>query len=263
MLVPGLTVIPPVAGVPQRPIEPNITQGVDNVYCVDTLVTPGAFPNGGAIPLSITLVWTDPTVAPTAAQQLVNNLDLFVIPPTGPRATGNSGNSSMPGQGPDTINNIEKITFAFPSSTLNAAGQRQSNAYEVVVRATLVPQGPQSYSLVITGPGLQITTTAGQGGCPAVAPPAPSGGGGAAAGAAIAIDGSVPATTFISSVAALAAAVVILAAVAGYLVWRGGPAKSDAGSVRTTNALSGVSLNGPAQWGEGKGAVPVSPTLKA
>ena len=105
LLVPGLTVLPFVNGAPTSPVEPVADHGSEGVYCVDTSMPAGAFPNGGALPLTFTLVWTDPAVSPAAAQQLVNNLDLIVIPPSGPTATGNSGNSSAATQALDTINN--------------------------------------------------------------------------------------------------------------------------------------------------------------
>jgi hypothetical protein len=45
-----------------------------------------------------------------SSQQLVKNLDLAVVPPPGPVARGNAGNSSSVGQAADTINNPKRST---------------------------------------------------------------------------------------------------------------------------------------------------------
>ena len=168
LLLPGLVIA--TGGAPQSPVEPTIMHGQETSYCIDTSMPLGAFPNGGAIALTFTLVWTDPPVSPAAAQQLVNNLDLIVLPPVGPEACGNSGNATAPNQGLDTINNVEVISFASPLATLDAANgnKRLQSAYKVVIRGADVPT-PQRYSLVVTGPGVTLTPAA-DAGCPAVEP---------------------------------------------------------------------------------------------
>ena len=219
LLLPGLVVQPPVAGKAVPAVEPTIMHGQEAVFCVDTSKPAGAFPNGGEMPLTVTIAWTDPPVSPAAAQQLVNNLDLFVIPPFGPTATGNSGNSSSPNQGTDTINNIETVSFAAPVATTDAAngGARLTSAYKIVVRGADVPT-PQAYALVVTGPGLTLIASS-NAACPATEPSpspqaAPSQGTPSLAPAASS-DG-VALTTFVATVAGLAAAVGLLSVVIGY-----------------------------------------------
>ena len=63
-------------------------------YCISTSVAPsqcltGAV-GGGCIPLSLTLVWTDPPGSPASLYALVNDLDLVVITPAGKLLRGNN-----------------------------------------------------------------------------------------------------------------------------------------------------------------------------
>lgn len=88
-----------------------------------------------AIPLQVTLVWTDYPGSPAAANQLVNDLDLTVVGPDGREWHGNGVNDG------DRTNNVEGIDIAQP-----ARGR-----YRVIVRAHNVPHGPQSYALVVAG----------------------------------------------------------------------------------------------------------------
>jgi hypothetical protein len=85
--------------------------------------------------LYVTLVWTDPPAQASAAQTLVNDLDLQV---TGPAGTfiGNGGS------GPDRKNNVESIRLENP-----AAG-----AYVITVQAQRVNGtfGAQPFALVAT-----------------------------------------------------------------------------------------------------------------
>jgi len=104
-------------------------------------------------------VWTDPPSTPGAALNLVNDLDLIVRPPSGnPIAYGNAPNATAPGQTPDTINNVEHLSFFAP-------GISGSNPFRVEIRGTTVPvNAPQKYALVVTGPGVSLTV--GTPGCP-------------------------------------------------------------------------------------------------
>jgi hypothetical protein len=90
-----------------------------------------------AAPLSITLVWTDAPAAPYTYTALVNDLDLIVTAPNGHRFYGNFG--SLPYA--DRINNVERLDFPTPLL----------GTYWVQVQGFNVPEGPQTYSLVITG----------------------------------------------------------------------------------------------------------------
>lgn len=91
---------------------------------------------GNSLPLSVTLVWTDPPGAPLAARELVNNLDLTV---TDPEARVYRGNGVV-----DAVNNVETVDLLSPVQ----------GAYTVTVSAVNVPTGPQPFALVISG---QIT----------------------------------------------------------------------------------------------------------
>jgi hypothetical protein len=110
------------------------------------------------VPLTATLVWTDPPAQPLAARALVNDLDLIVTPP-GRGAAPVFGNTDPLARvsAPDTQNNVERA--AFPASTFFSPGVPA--AFRVVVRGTAVTVGaPQKYSLVLTGPGLQLSAPA-------------------------------------------------------------------------------------------------------
>lgn len=126
-------------------------------FCLDTTIV-GAGPI--ILPLIITLVWTDRAALPGATNQLVNNLDLTVVTPTGAIARGNppNGNSTAPSQVADSLNNVEVLTFPTPVSTVNPDGSRALPAYLISIKGTNVPIGPQSYSLVASGPGLSLST---------------------------------------------------------------------------------------------------------
>jgi hypothetical protein len=77
-------------------------------------------------PLTATLVWSDYPAALAAAQQLVNDLDLLLISP--------SGLTNRPA---DRLNNIEQIHISAP----------ESGTYQLLVHGHQVPKGPQPYAL--------------------------------------------------------------------------------------------------------------------
>ena len=100
-----------------------------------------------------------------------------MVTPDGRLLRGNNDESTPQNfQEPDDRNNVEKLVIALPSSTLSwpaaggAATKRVSTPFHVIVRGTYVPQGPQAFSLVVTGPAV---TMAASGSCGDV--PAPSG----------------------------------------------------------------------------------------
>jgi len=211
MVLPGI-VIP---GTGARAVEPQLSTGGVQIYCVDTVVPAGGSGGGGQLPLSATLVWTDPPAAPASVVNLINNLDLQAVPPAGaPIAYGNGAtDAATPGQVPDTLNNVEKLVYAAPVSTLAAVGgARVAAPYRIVVRGRAVPQGPQNYALVITGPGVVMAPAGSCGGDPT--PPeeaqaeAQAEAGGAAAAAAGAPTGVVAAGAVAGGLIMLAAAAV-------------------------------------------------------
>jgi hypothetical protein len=87
-----------------------------------------------AIPLQVTLVWTDYPGSPAAARQLVNDLDLRVVGPDGREWYGN-------GVRGDRTNNVEGVDIFLPPR----------GHYRIIVEAYNVPQGPQPYALVVAG----------------------------------------------------------------------------------------------------------------
>jgi len=95
-----------------------------------------------SVPFRVTLVWTDYPGSLAAAKALVNDLDLEVIGPDGTHYFGNGG------PGPDRLNNVEDVVVVEPSE----------GHYQVVVTAYNVPQGPQPYAIVASGP-IEITPT--------------------------------------------------------------------------------------------------------
>ncbi|UOQ53158.1 S8 family serine peptidase [Hymenobacter cellulosivorans] len=95
--------------------------------------------------LKVTLAWTDPEASPTAAQALVNDLDLELVH----LASGRSWKpwvlsayphadslSQLPKRRADHLNNVEQISLAAP----------QAGEYAVRVRGTAVA-GPQAFSV--------------------------------------------------------------------------------------------------------------------
>jgi hypothetical protein len=110
------------------------------------------------VPLLATLAWTDPPAQPFAARALVNDLDL-VVTPAARGAAPVFGNQEplATAPAPDRLNNVERV--AFPAALHFAAGRNA--AFLVVVRgASVVAAAPQNYSLVVTGPGLQLVAPA-------------------------------------------------------------------------------------------------------
>lgn len=94
------------------------------------------------LPLEVTLVWSDYPSTPSAALNLVNDLDLTV---TGGGETfkGNvyASGQSTPGGSYDRLNNVECVQINTPAI----------GAYVVRVEGYNVPQGPQKFALVVTG----------------------------------------------------------------------------------------------------------------
>jgi hypothetical protein len=113
----------------------TLAAGQEHTY--DINIAAGPDPVLGS-EVKVTLVWTDPAAQPQAAAPLINNLDLQVI----------SGGQTLTGNNKvDTTSNVEQVVIA--SGT---AGPLQ-----IKVKGTAVPQGPQKYALVVSGP-LQVTS---------------------------------------------------------------------------------------------------------
>ena len=92
-------------------------------------------------PFKVTLVWSDFPSTETAAQNLVNDLDLIVTSPGGTQYQGNvfTGGWSQAGGSPDRINNVENVYVQAA-----AAG-----TWTVQINGFNVPNGPQPFALVV------------------------------------------------------------------------------------------------------------------
>jgi hypothetical protein len=94
-------------------------------------------------PFKVTLVWSDFPSTETAAQNLVNNLNLLVTAPGGAQYGGNvfSGGWSVTGGSADAVNNVENVYLqSAPAGT-----------YTVEISGANVPQGPQPFALIVDG----------------------------------------------------------------------------------------------------------------
>ncbi|KAK9815059.1 hypothetical protein WJX73_006174 [Symbiochloris irregularis] len=107
--------------------KPFVIRTQVDQYCVQAA--------GG--PITITLVWADPPADVTAAQALVNDLDLTV------HADSLSGYSLRGNGAPggDHVNNVEQVNLPYTTSGLVV----------ITVSATSLPMAPQNYSLVVQG----------------------------------------------------------------------------------------------------------------
>ncbi|WP_167879456.1 S8 family serine peptidase, partial [Methanococcoides sp. NM1] len=91
-------------------------------------------------PLKISLVWTDYPASLSAADTLVNNLDLKL---ESPNTTIYYGNGA-----PDTKNNVEQIYLEVT----------EGGWYNISVNGINIPSGPQPFALVISGAFTNDTT---------------------------------------------------------------------------------------------------------
>ena len=119
-------------------IEDSIDQG--EVYTADITAS------GNEV--RVTLVWTDPAGERLAEKVLVNDLDLtvvsgktteypWVLDPANPASNATKGTNDR--------DPVEQVELTAPSG----------EALEIVVSATNVPEGPQKFSLIISGVGTQ------------------------------------------------------------------------------------------------------------
>jgi hypothetical protein len=97
------------------------------------------------MPLRITLVWNDPPASPMASAVLVNNLDLRVADANNEWHMGNEHISydykTDKLVTPDDINNSEQVSIA----------SAPPGDYMVQVLGMNIPEGPQSFALIIRG----------------------------------------------------------------------------------------------------------------
>lgn len=117
------------------PVSPRTMIFFDNSSGLGTSQTWNVNYNVSNIPepLRVTLVWSDYPGSSFAGNALVNDLDLIV---TGPNETY-YGNGA-----PDNRNNVEQVELLSPSM----------GSYTITVNGVNIPQGPQPFALVISGP---------------------------------------------------------------------------------------------------------------
>jgi len=148
LLLPGLS---------STGVDPSITDDGANIYCIDTK-TPST--GSGALPFSVTLVWTDPAGSTLATTALVNDLDLQVTLPGGKTVLYGNVDPKAPVQRADKLNNVEKVSISSPPYTLSSDGKKRlASSFRVLVRGSAVIFGPQKYSLVVTGAGVSLSDT--------------------------------------------------------------------------------------------------------
>jgi len=107
----------------------------------------------GSIPsMKASIAWDDEPATPSATVQLVNDLDLTLISPSGQTYYPFVLNPSNPGltatTGADHLNNQEQIIVPNP----------QAGTWIIRVRGNNIPVGPQRYSIVFTGAGSALIT---------------------------------------------------------------------------------------------------------
>jgi len=105
-------------------------------------------PPGNTQPLKITMAWDDVPGTPNVNPVLVNDLDLVVTSPSNVRAYpwtlpglagANTGNPAVQ-TAENHVDNIEQVYVAAP----------QEGVWQVTVRGTTVPSGPQPFSITAT-----------------------------------------------------------------------------------------------------------------
>ena len=92
-----------------------------------------------AVPLRVTLSWTDPANVVWAAKNLLNDLDLMIVSPTGMYYYGNNIKG-------DELNPVERIVLSESDGLV-------IGAYTIVVVAKSLATDAQEFSIVITSGG--------------------------------------------------------------------------------------------------------------
>lgn len=129
-----------------RYLEDSITQGETKTW---------TFTNSGALSLvSVTLAWDDPAAAANAATTLINNLNLRLIPPSGPAehlpwVLNPANPSASATTGVNVRDNLEQVRLT---------GALATGTWIVEVTGASVPQGPQRFSLAFA-PGMTLSST--------------------------------------------------------------------------------------------------------
>lgn len=96
-----------------------------------------------ANPMKVTLAWTDPPGTSGANRELVNDLNLELISPSGATYYGNYflNGQSRAGGSADTLNNLEGFYMKTP----------ELGTWVIKVTGKNIPQGPQDYAIAFSG----------------------------------------------------------------------------------------------------------------
>lgn len=137
-----------------RYLSDTISQGGNNLH---NILVPM-----GTAQLRVMLYWHDYEGAVNANPALVNNLDMVVMDPSNASfspwvldPTPNAATLNLPAtRQVDNLNNVEQVTIDTPSV----------GNYTINISGTLVPQGPQQYSIVYEFVRDEITVTYPNGG---------------------------------------------------------------------------------------------------
>lgn len=105
-----------------------------------------------SVPLRVTLSWSDPAPSVLSNFPMVNNLDLIVFDQSG-KVYPLDGRGQMES---DASSTVERVTIETPSNGIR---------HYIYVKGSYVAFGPQKYSLVATGAGLNVEDTCSDG-CP-------------------------------------------------------------------------------------------------
>jgi hypothetical protein len=99
------------------------------------------FNSGGIGNVQVTLAWDDPSATRLAVTTLINDLDLRLTDPDGivyqPLILNPANPGNVATTGNDATNNVEMVI-----------GNAKAGTWAVSIASTLVPQGPQQYTLI-------------------------------------------------------------------------------------------------------------------
>ena len=129
-----------------RFVEDSITHGDTKSW---------TFVNDGSLSkISVTLAWDDPGTVENAAVTLINNINLRLIPPSGPAEylpwVLDPANPSLAATtGVDNRNNLEQV---------RRTSGLEVGSWTVEVTGANIPEGPQRFSLAFA-PGMSLTST--------------------------------------------------------------------------------------------------------
>ncbi|MBI4415882.1 MAG: S8 family serine peptidase, partial [Euryarchaeota archaeon] len=137
-------------GDPRGLFADDYTLGIDTSEFVAYDVAIG----DASLPIEVTLVWSDYPGTPFTSPNLVNDLDLVVVAPSGTEYRGNQFEGYNPGESladplnaSDHLNNVEGV-LVIPDGE---GAEPEAGLWTVEVSGFDVPLGPQPFALVVSG----------------------------------------------------------------------------------------------------------------